>query len=484
MIFLIHTVCLCRAGCVCAQIFTVFEDVTEQVGLHLKTPADLNLQATWIDYDQDGWVDLFVGGKLWRNITGEKFVLQEIPPQMRTACIWGDFNNDGYPDAYCYAARTLFINNHGRSFVQAKEKLRWNNAAVSNSIGAAWGDFNSDGFLDLFVSGYENEDRTVISDDVVMINRRGKYLESVKAETGSPARGVVMCDFDQDGDLDIYISNYRLSPNTLLINDGNGGFKNKAAEYHVLSTERGWQGGHSTGACWADFDNDGFFDLFSVNFSHRGEQWGRDGIQPESDFFRNKGRSGGFRFEDKGTCGVFWQESYVSATTGDFDNDGFLDVYMSTAYPRDHGVLFRNNGDWTFSDVTGTANLGEIKETYQTAVADFDNDGHLDLFSGGRLFRNQGTSHQWLKVRLTGSGNVPQLAIGSQVYLSDGNRIYSRQVESAVGHLNQNDFIMHFGLGENPSFPLKLKVIWTDRSVQTMQIINANQLIIIKKQEK
>jgi hypothetical protein len=111
---------------------------------------------------------------------------------------------------------------------------------------------------------------------------------------------------------------------------------------------------------------------------------------------------------------------------------------------------------------------------------DFDNDGQLDLLTGGKLFRNPGNSNHWLKVRLEGAGKVNRAAIGAQVRIHlDKGMTLTRQVEGATGQGNQNDLTLHFGLGANKS-PVKLEVRWTDGTRQEVET-PVDRLVTIKR---
>lgn len=477
------SIALLSAGAVDAYTNT-FEDVTDQVGL---AGIAVDGMAEWCDVDRDGWVDLYCAGSLWRNMEGQSFQeVENLPSKMSGAGTWGDYNNDGYPDFFNFRNQRLFRNNGGTEFEDVTTEVLPDLGNSIESRGAVWGDFNNSGFLDLYIGGYETwtDTENVTYPDMILMNRGGDTFELVWSQTQYRARGINACDFDQDNDLDIYVSNYRLQPNVLRVNDGTGVFENKAAEYNVLGIERSWAGGHSIGAAWGDLDNDGLFDLFSGNFSHRGEYWGNDGIQPESDFFRNRGPDFNYYFEDKGTCGVVWQESFASPTLGDFDNDGFLDLYFTTVYSPNVCVLYVNNGDWTFSNASIDSNLRAIigtTATYQGAWADFDNDGDLDLISGGILMRNTGNDNHWLKIRPVGTGRINAMALGTQVRLKSGTSTYTRQVESATGQGNCNDHTLHFGLGSNPSLPLEMTVLWTDGTEQKMLVHNLDQTLTVEK---
>ncbi len=459
-----------------------FEDVTVETGLSGLTNL-YDKVVTWCDVNLDGWVDIYCAGSLWTNQQGQGFEeMNNLPTHMSSAVhagTWGDYDNDGYPDFFNFRSRRLFHNNSGTGFSDVTTSTLPTIDSRS-SLGAVWGDFNGDGFLDLYIGGYEVWDDNITYPDSILMNRNGEYFEVVWSETRYRARGVVACDFDQDNDLDIYVSNYRLQPNILWVNDGDGSFADGAAEYNTVSTATGYAGGHSIGAAWGDLDNDGLFDLFSGNFSHSG--------QPQSDFLRNRGPDNHYYFEDRGTCGVAWQESFASPALGDFDNDGYLDLYFSTVYGviynNDASVLYRNNGDWTFSNITSSSGMGAIigkTSTYQGAWGDFDNDGQLDLIAGGRLMRNTGNSNAWLKVRPVGTGPINPLALGTQVRLSDGTSTYTRQVESATGQGNGNEHLLHFGLGADPVLPLQLTILWPDGTEEKSVVRAVNQTLVIEK---
>ena len=432
-----------------------FVDVTDRVGL----TGLARCEAAWGDYNSDGWVDLYVGGQLWRNDAGQQFT-RVADVSLQGVGIWGDYDNDGHADLFCWVGTgKLYRNNAGRGFEDRSDRLP--ELPMENSRGAVWGDFDGDGWLDLYVGGYEAPGyqpdciyrNTCEGTFVKVWQTRGKPL---------PARGITAADFDEDGDLDIYVSNYRLVPNLLWRNNGRGVFADVARAHGVDGDGGLGAWGHTIGSAWGDLDNDGHLDLFAGNFSHS------PAYQDRPKFYRNRGPKHGFRFEDRSKrAGLAWQESFASPTLGDFDNDGRLDMYNSTVYPRDHGVLYRNNGDWTFTNVT--PRLGAtVKGTYQAAWADYDSDGDLDLVTGGRLFRNQQRTGHWLKVRLRGDGRtVNRDAIGAQVRVRLGLYTLTRQVEGATGEGNQNDRALHLGLGKQ-NRPLQLTIQWPNGTSQTL----------------
>lgn len=425
---------------------TLFVDVTEQVGLAGGGAA------AWADYDGDGWVDVYISGRLYRNIEGERFALANEEaglPTDRGPGIWGDFDNDGHPDLFMWGGTgSLFRNNGDGTFTDATAGLPELPPLVSR--GAVWVDLDGDGYLDLYIGGYEVWEKEMYPDFILLNQGDGTFREHWRTPPDEllSARGVTAADFNENGRMDVYVSNYRLQPNLLWRNDGEMRLVDVAAEVGVAGiakSEITYMGGrrypvcgHTIGSAWGDLDNDGHLDLFVGNFSHP------PAYQDRPMFLRNTGPPD-FHFEDRSAgAGLAWQESFASPTMGDFDNDGNLDLYFTTVYAGDHSVLYRNEGDWRFADVTAAAGI-VAERTYQAAWADYNNNGRLDLLTGGKLYENRTEGGDWLLVRVEGPGS----GIGAQARIRLGDRVLTRQVEGATGEGNQNDLRMHFGLGDH-----------------------------------
>ncbi len=448
-----------------------FADVTEAVGLKGLGGG----VAAWVDYDADGWVDLWASGQLWRNIKGEKFERAENQPA-GGAGIWADIDNDGYPDLFCWEGTgRLSLNRKGKSFEDITKNMP--PLPTKISLGAVSGDFDGDGLVDFYVGGYEIWAKVIGFPDVIYRNLgKGKFEESWRTKARmQPGRGITAADFDEDGDLDIYISNYRLQPNLLWQNDGKGNLADVATPFGTAGDGGLGAWGHTIGSSWGDFDNDGHLDLFVGNFSHP------PAYQDRPKFLRNKGPAGKFHFEDKSAAaGLRWQESYASPALGDFDNDGLLDLFFTTVYGGNRSVLYRNTGNWKFEEIPNAAGMNTEK-TYQGAWGDFNGDGYLDLVTGGKLFRNPGGDGNWIKVQLVGKRKVNRSAIGSQVRIRLGDKVLVRQVDGATGQGNQNDSVLHFGLGKTKG-PVLIEVRWSNGHVQKAKgDINKTVKIICSK---
>ena len=441
-----------------------FEDVTEQTGLKSKGRC-----AAWVDLDNDGWVDLIADGRIWRNHNGKYFAdvtgASAIADHALSPCIAADFNGDGRIDLYFVKGPgALYLNQGSFRFIPGRAAA---NPCPQYPMAAAAADLDGDGYPDIYAANYEDWNEQLNFPDVILRNNHGALeLQWVAPPDMTMAgRGATCCDFNNDGKMDVYVSNYRLMPNFLLVNYGDWKLLNKAVEYGCAGSERkeviikNKQGlaygssGHTIGSVWADFDNDTYFDLFVGNFSHP-PVW-----QDRPQFLQNSGPAGKYRFVDKSAAAAIpWQESYASPAAADVDNDGRIDLFFTTVYKGDSSRLFRNLGNWKFRDVTESAG-SRSAVTYQAAFADFDNDGRIDLITGGRLYRNISSGGDWLKVKL--SGKAPDtMAIGTKVIVEAGDKKIIRQVEAGTGSGNQNEPTLHFGLGRTGDTPLKVTIIW------------------------
>jgi|GEM_PF-744477 len=402
-------------------------------------------KAAFGDFNNDGHVDLITYDMLFVNLEGKAY--KKIGSGAGLV-MWGDLNNDGHLDQ-------VRANGSGVVMLGDGEGGYTRGLGPPGPFGgecnaASLGDIDNDGLLDIYYcAGVGNKDTLWRQNP----NHENKW-ELVLEAGGAYARSVVGCDFDEDNDIDFYVSNYWLAANSLWVSDGKGGATNQAGPFGATGGSA-----HSVGACWGDVDNDGYFDIFAGNFAHPG--------QPQSRFLHNLGPEKGYKFADKGQCGVAFQESYASPTLGDYDNDGDLDLFFTTVYGHNAARLYRNNGDWTFTDVTGVEGIPRIGSTYQAAWGDVDSDGDLDLVTDGKLFMNKGNDNHWLKIRLEGNGmTVNRSAIGARVHIKLGDKILSRQVEGGgVGQGNQNDPTLHFGLGAHGG-KVQYEVVWTDGTKQ------------------
>jgi hypothetical protein len=460
-----------------------FRDASEQFGFSAGG------KAAFVDYDSDGWVDLYAGGKLFRNEKGKRFVAVADAGVSGGEGIWGDYDNDGNPDLFLFTGKGSLHRNQGDGKFKT---VPFPDLPTVNSRGAVWVDINNDGRLDLYVGGYEIWQQAVHPDVVYVSQKDGTFKEHWRTPANYSARGVTAADFDEDGDVDIYVSNYRLQPNFLWRNDGKGGFEDVASHQGAAGIPDGnidYTGGirypvcgHTIGSAVGDLDDDGLIDIFVGNFSHP-----RPG-QDRPQFLRNLGAKGEYKFEDRSSgAGLAWQESFASAALGDYDNDGDLDLFFTTVYGTGSGgiknypVLYRNDGDWKFVNVTAAEKIPKLGPTYQAAWADIDNDGDLDLCTAGKIFVNEGRTNSWIEIVLEGdSKTINRSAVGSIVRVRLGERVLTRHVETGTGEGNQNDLRLHFGLGTHKE-KVSLEILWPGKAVQRVDGLEINRQHRIKR---
>ena len=451
---------------VAADSQTTFIDKSTELGF---TETAGRGTAAWADYNNDGYIDLH-DGFTWKNNQGKGFTKMAHLPQ--GPAIFADYDNDGHLDHFVSDSPSnsgLYRNMMGDDEFTKQEMPP---IPMDCSMCRAWADLDGDGYVDLYVGGGNPGAQT----DAIFMSHDGKSF-TVKPFGGNLyTRGVNACDYDEDHDMDVLASRYWFQPNQLWQNDGKGNLTDVGAVTGLHGA------GHTVSAAFADLDNDGHFDVFACNFNHHDNRRSEDAI-----LYKNLGPVTGWRFDKRFTFAESdWQESYASCALADYDNDGDVDIFITTVYGGDHARLYRNDGDWTFTNVTAEEGLGGIGSSmnYQAAWGDYDNDGDVDLVTDGRLFQNQGNGHHWIRVQLAGNGrNVNHAAIGAQVRIimpTLGTLV--RQVESGTGQGNQNDLILHFGLGDHAD-PVDLNISWPDGKIQTVPNVDVNQTMKVSYTE-
>jgi hypothetical protein len=469
---------------------------------------------SWGDHDNDGYQDLLINGRrLFRNSGPPAWNFTDVTSQSGLIGgvgngVWGDYNNDGWLDLYSGAGQSswdiLWKNNGNGTFsnVTVAAGNVYDNYPTS---AAGWGDYDGDGFLDLYVANGE-AGSTYFPDILYHNNGDGTFTD---------VRGVAWADFDDDGDLDTYISNYRLVPNYLWLNNGNGTFteaafdKNVAGNPHTYHMYPGVYYGHTIGSSWADLNNDGYLDLFTANLAHKDNAngWYRGYICDDSRLYINSGppawnftdirNNSGIPVIPPGTThGLFYKdELFSNAAFADYDNDGDMDLWIAQVYndpQHAHSFLYSNsyadNGTVWFTNMTGIADV-MVWNTYAGAWADYDEDGDMDLVSGGknistpgalhelRFFRNNGNSNSWLKVQPLGCPN--RYAVGGKVYVTHGGTTQLRQVEAGMGsHSQTNSLPLEFGFGSHYG-TVNVTVVWPSGESRTLVDVSLNRTVYL-----
>ncbi len=409
----------------------------------------------WIDYDNDGDLDLFVsngkqGGEnnfLYRNDGGGNFtkiVSSPVVSDSRSSdgSTWGDFDNDGDIDLYVtnwYGQPNLFYTNNGDgTFTQVSGSVLSTNNTFSEA--ASWGDYDRDGDLDLYVCNSDGDRRN----NLYRNNGDGTFT---RITTGDPvtdtyySRNADWIDYNNDGAVDLFVANEGNQPENIYKNNNNGTFTRTAVAPLTAS------GGNTTSSSWEDIDNDGDFDVLVVNYNDQ-----------NNIIFLNNG-DGTFTKVTDGPVVNDGGDSFGSVM-GDVDNDGDVDIYITNAFStsgRVKNFFYLNNGNGTFTKDTADIVSQETGWSYGTALGDYDNDGWLDLFvakcfgqtENNSLFKNNGGSNGWLKINLAGTvSNSSAIGAVVKVFASiNGTMVMqSRRVAGSSGYCGQT-LQLHFGLG-------------------------------------
>ncbi|MBI2925061.1 MAG: CRTAC1 family protein [Verrucomicrobia bacterium] len=444
--------------------------------------------ATWVDYDNDGFLDLFAGNRgdnpgdgnfLYRNNGNGTFTRitegSVVTDRVRTVGgAWGDYDNDGFMDLFVGNYRDeqdfLYQNNGNGTFTKITGGPLLTDFG-SAGIGA-WADYDRDGFLDLFVPRISGSGRLYHN------NGNGNFPDFKTFDANSTEPGAAAwADFDNDGDPDLLVTALGSGKNTIFRNDGLSATKTVFTKFNdgVISSE----GGNSVSCAWGDYDNDGFLDLFIPNGT--GHQ---ASLQYTNFLYHNMGNgsfakvSGSPVSDDRG-------DSYA-ASWADVDNDGDLDLFVANGSDQ-MSFFYLNNGDGTFTKVQEGAPLRPGKVSC-IAWGDYDNDGFLDLFltqydyRGNLLFRNRTNGNHWLKLKLIGTvSNRSALGAKVRVKATIGGTTYWQMRE-----INMNDgwsdvhLLAHFGLGQATNVET-LRIEWPSGQVQELANVPANQMLTLQE---
>uniref|UniRef100_Q01TK8 ASPIC/UnbV domain protein n=1 Tax=Solibacter usitatus (strain Ellin6076) TaxID=234267 RepID=Q01TK8_SOLUE len=511
-----------------------FEEVTSQAGIRFTHSFGAEklgslLESTgagcvWFDYNNDGKPDLFVvSGRplaremhpyplrklpatppenhLYRNDGNGRFT--DVTAQAGLAgdgfsfsAIAADFDNDGYTDLLvtAYGRAILYRNRGDGTFEDVTAKAGLD--AKGWVISAAWLDYDRDGCIDLFIGRYVKFDPAYRSyyaadnypgpldyegdSNLLFHNTCKGAFTDVSEKSGiaafkGRAMGVTSADFDGDGFPDLYVANDK-TENFLFHNKGNGTFEEIATEAGAAFGQDG-ESTSAMGPVFFDMENRGVMDLWVTDSKY-------------NRLLRNTGK---LAFQDvTQRAGISQQTAqYTSWGTGayDFDNDGRKDIFIVHGglihlVPQEHS-LFRNLGAGKFEDVSmGGGPFFQTKSVGRGACfADYDNDGKVDAFlvnlgAAGKLLRNTtpATGH-WLTVRLVGTKSNRD-GIGAKVEVTAKGVTQGAQRSAGSGYLSQDDWRPHFGLGA-ASRAEKITVAWPSGIRQVVENVPADQIITI-----
>ncbi len=529
-----------------------FVDVAEQAGLKHPnvwggiTNKRLIVETkgsglAFFDYDNDGWLDIYLtnGNRLdahWpagqepishlykNNRDGTFTDVTEKSRLGRTGwqtgvCV-GDYDNDGWDDLFCcfWGHNILFHNNGDGTFTDvthksglAQKKGRW-------GTGCNFLDYDRDGHLDLFVCNFVKLDPDGVPSSNDMSFCQWKGVPTMCGPRGLPGdtnalyhnngdgtftdvsekAGILKpgprysisatsYDFDNDGWPDIYVA-VDSEPSILFHNNHDGTFTDAAVMAGCAYNDDGNEQA-GMGLAVADYDCDGWFDIFKTNF-----------VDDASNLYHNNGDGS---FSDLSASSGVTNKDYVAWGCGfiDYDNDGWPDIVQVNGhvYPqvdaynfgetfKNPRLVYRNLGNGHFQDVSSQMGPG-ISEHFSSrgaAFGDYDNDGCMDVLVLNMndlpsLLRNIGGNKQnWIKIKLVGT-KCNRTAIGARARVTTGKHIQMDEVQSGTSVMSQSDLRLHFGLGMVKTVDA-IEVKWpTTQKIERFEQIKANQILTIRE---
>jgi len=416
--------------------------------------------------------------------------------------VQADYDDDGDLDFLILRGAWFFSKGrHPNSLVRNEGGGRFRDVTFDAGLGAvhyptqtaAWADYDNDGDLDLAIG---NEASPDMDAPLQLFRNAGGSFEDVARSAGVDQRGytkaVAWGDYDGDRYPDLYVSNFG-GVNRLYRNEGDGTFTDVASELGVMEPRDSFP-------CWFwDFDDDGDLDIFVSSYAARvadvtSHYRGEPPEYEPTKLYRNDGHGG---FADVTAAqGLLYPMLPMGSNFGDLDNDGPLDFYLGTGDPNIASLMpnlmFRNRGGSGFDDVTIPGGFGHLQKGHAVAFADLDGDGDLDVFEqmGGAypvdayndaLYENPGFGNHWLGVRLVGSESN-RSAIGARIHArvaeEGGERSIYRHVNSG-GSFGANPLRQHLGLGAAQKVE-RLEIFWpTTGRTQVFTDVAGDQLIEI-----
>jgi len=480
--------------------------------------------AAFLDYDQDGFIDLYVCSGTWVKglSSGDKpeimpenhlyhnrrdGTFEDVTEKAGVGGPWysmgvtvGDYNNDGFPDMYVsnYGTNVLYKNNGNGTFTDVTKRAGVGGKETDFSTGAVWLDYDNDGFLDLYIGKYLNFDPNYkyyyapdgfpgplaydAQPDVLYHNNGDGTFTDVTKEMGikdldGRAMGVGAADYDDDGFVDIYVANDH-SMNYLWHNNGGKGFTDVGTPSGTAFGQSG-ESAVSMSVDFADYTGSGRMDMFISD-----DKYCRLYENLGNGIFAEKSYPSGIAMPAGQYVG--WSSSFI-----DYNNDGLVDIYKANGALKhlygQEDQLFENMGDGKFKDVSTECGSYFLKELVGRGACfgDYDNDGDIDAYvvnlndRGSFLRNNKGNQNNWISLKLEGTTSNRD-GIGTRIRLTCGGKTQYTQKKSTTGYLSQNDPRIHFGLAKNDMVE-KIEIKWPSGKVQVLNNIKANQFLTVKE---
>jgi enediyne biosynthesis protein E4 len=455
------------------------------------------------DYDNDGYIDIFVGNAfddpsvLYHNVNGTRFeevpIPQPTPSGTAGGASWGDYDNDGDVDLYLALQKKSphgLYRNDGGVFTNVAKAMGVASNNFEYSLHTGWVDFNNDGKLDLFTSNHGQRNN-------LFINQGDKFVDLASQLGISDARayskGFTWGDFDNDGDQDVYVVRTfeGLKGKSYLFRNDNFQLVEVGAAYHVDGSDINMGNrisGEHYGTAFGDYDNDGYLDIYASC------------VQGWNHLYHNEK---GLDFKEvalqlrcaDGDTSNQTNDFSSSCAWGDYDNDGDLDIFVpgDDIHPtkRSADRLYRNDGPAGFTEVGQEYGMGDTQEGYGCAWGDIDNDGDLDLYvailgtteskgaNGGgfdKFWVNElGNLNSWIEINLVGTTSN-RSGIGARIRCVTDTLSQIREVTGASGYVSQNMLRAHFGFAKRTNID-SIIIRWPSGTIDKYANVSVNQIL-------
>ena len=458
----------------------------------VTTPGD-SRSVNLVDVNGDGLDDVFIsnglhtgqnnelylnqGNGTFEQVEGDPIVSDNSPSDGTT---FADTDNDGDLDAYMvtwFGQPNFFYRNEGNgAFTHLAEAVTGNTGTHSET--AAFGDYDQDGLVDVFITNSGGDDlRNFLYHNTG--NNTFAKINATWMNEQVPSRSANWADYDNDGDLDLYVTNEEQNKNNLIRNNGNGTFTKITDDPTVMESQS------SITASWADVNNDGLLDLFVGNTGNF--------VPDNNRLFLNNG-AGGFVAAAPGPISTDGGCTFGSAFE-DYDNDGDLDLFVANGFCNGLIVnfLYKNDGAGNFVRDQDALPSFITPCSYGAAWGDLNDDGFPDLVVANckktntapqpnhSVFINNGNGNNWLKIKLIGvTSNLSAIGARIRVSTTNGGQALNqiREISAQSGYCGQNSLTAHFGVGAAAQID-SISIRWPSGLVQTLGITPANQTITV-----
>ncbi len=469
-----------------------FEDIADEIGItHTIITSVFGGGVSFSDFDGDGLEDISFTTEIGQPISiykNENILFTDVAAQLglddsssARTLLWADYDNDGDQDLFLanFGQQNRLFRNEGNDIFIDVTQQSGMPLENSPSTAAVWADFNNDGHIDLYVGNYGAGNNS-FPNYLLKNGGHGTFTEIAIDSGALDTIGgtnkyklplAISCfDFNNDGLVDIYIANDKKQGNTLFKNIGGLEFIDVSQ-----SSNAGLQF-DAMGIAVGDYNNDGYLDVYVSNLPQGNGLLRNNGDET----FTNVASELGLLVNR-----ICWGVNFL-----DYDNDSDLDLFVSvsggTGLERKN-ALFENMGDGTFSEYSGSEITEDLSRSYGNAIGDYNNDGYCDIVVLNRyptysnVWKNSGYTNNWVKIKLIGVISNRN-GIGSTLKIFIESESFIRPVICGGSYLSQNSSIQTIGVGTAIVID-SIIISWPNGAIDVIRNVAVNQTIVVEEGE-